>query len=103
MTPFEYKPEQFAKDVFQLSRQLDFLVPPAEIEVGKPANPVSIINAGALYKTLLVENLYKALEATTSIDETKVRDKLHSLILKALELSDIETRMRELLKGGKSA
>ena len=101
-TAFEYRPEHFVRDVFQLSKRLDFVVPPAEIDVGKPAIPVSILNAGALYKTLLVKNLYKALGATTTIDETEIRDKLHSLILRALELSDIEVRMKEVLKGGES-
>ena len=103
MTAFEYTPKQFAKDVFQLSKRLDLIVPPVEIDVGKPAIPVSILNAGALYKTLLVKTLYKAFEATTAIEETEIRDKLHSLILKALELSDIEMRMKEVLKGEESS
>jgi len=100
---FEYRPEQFRDEVFQLSRRLDFIVPPAEIDVGKPALPVSILNAGLLYKMLLVRRLYGVFDAATSKDEIAVRDKLHALILKALELSDIETQMKQILKDSESA
>jgi len=94
----EYKPDRFRKDVFKLSKRLSLVVPPAEVDVGKPAIPVSILNAGALYKSLLAEEFYKTLGATTSRDELEVRDKIHALVLKALELSDVEVRMKDALK-----
>jgi hypothetical protein len=99
MTPFEYKPEQFKDEVFQLSERLDFVVPPAEIDVGKPARPVSILNAGLLYKMLSVKKMFDVFDAKSTKEEIAAKDKLYALILKALELSDIETQMKQILKG----
>lgn len=94
----DYLPESFRKDCFRLASRLSYVVPPAEVEVGEPATPVSILNAGGLYKMLLVEELYQTLDAKTTLDRTKVRDKIHVLVLKALELSDIEARLKPLIE-----
>lgn len=94
----QYKPEEFRSEVFKLIQLLDLVIPPAEIEIGKPASVNSILNAGALYELVLMDNLYETLEATTVKERAEVRHMLHKLVLKALEASDIETRMKGLLK-----
>jgi len=94
----QYEPDEFRNEVFKLIELLDLVIPPAEIEIGKPASVNSILNAGSLYELMLVDNLYEILEATTTKERMEVRHKLHKLILKALELSSIETRMKKLLK-----
>lgn len=101
--PWTYKPEQFRDDVFRLSEQLGFVVPPAETEVGKAASPVSILNAGVLYKILQASDLYEVFEAKTTMEKMEVKDKINALVLKALELSDVETLMKDILKGEESS
>jgi hypothetical protein len=96
--PNEYTPREFSKDVFPLILSLDSFVPPAEISAEKPAAPISILNAGMLYEMLLMENLYKTLEASTPTDKLYARHKLHQLTLKALELSSIQSSMKKAMK-----
>jgi DNA-directed RNA polymerase subunit F len=93
-----YEPQRFAEEVFKLFDLLDFVIPPVEIETGKPASISSILNAGSLYESLLIENLYKVFEAKTTKEQMMVRNKLHKLILKALELNHIEAQMKKRLK-----
>jgi hypothetical protein len=93
-----YTPKEFEVEVNELSKHLDLIVPPVELEMGKTANPVSITNSGAFYKMILINKLYKVFNTENSIDEAGVRDKLHSLILKALELGDIGEHMKSVLE-----
>lgn len=93
----EYTPLDFKNDVFALSKTLGYIVPPSEIEVGKPASCVSILNAGVFFKLLHASELNDVFKAENNIDKLEVRDKINSLIIKALELQDVETKMREIL------
>lgn len=93
-----YTPREFKADVTELSKHLDLIVPPVELEMGKTANPVSITNSGAFYKMMLINKLYTVFNAKNTMEEVKVRDKLHSLILKALELGDISEQMKKVLR-----
>ena len=94
----QYSPEEFKAEVFKLTELLDFVIPPAETEIGKPASIASILNVGSVYELMLIDNLYKVLEAKKSKERTIARHRLHMLILKALELSSIETRMKQSLE-----
>lgn len=102
MKPFDYTLEQFKNEVFQLSTTLSYVVPPAEVEVGKPALPISILNAGLLYKMLSSDKMCELFGAVSTEQKLVVTDKLHALVLKALELSDIESQMKPILGADKS-
>jgi hypothetical protein len=101
VTQVEYSPNKFKDDVFTLSKILGVIVPPSEIEVGKPASSVSILNAGALYKLLHASDLNEVFDAQSNMDKLEVRDRINALILKALELEDIQIQMSEALRGAK--
>lgn len=94
----QYTPKDFIETVFKLSECIDLIVPPVELEMGETANPVSVTNSGAFYKMALIDKLYRIFNTKNSAEEIAVRDKLNSLILKALELGDIQKRMKEVLK-----
>jgi len=94
----QYNPEEFRKEVFKLVQLLDLVIPPAEIDTGKPASIISVLNVGSLYELMQIEKLYEILEATDSKKQIEARHLLHKLILKALELSSAQTRMGKLLK-----
>jgi hypothetical protein len=97
----EYKPIDFKNDVFALSKILGFVVPPSEKEVGKPASCISILNAGTLYKLLHASELNSAFDAKTDIETLEVRDRINGLILKALELQDLQLRMNRAFESEK--
>jgi len=94
----QYLPKEFKIEVFKLVELLDFVIPPAETKIGEPASVASILNVGSLYELMLIDNLYKVLEAKNTKERMMARHKLHKLILKALELSSVEARMKRLLK-----
>ncbi len=94
-----YEPKEFQEDVFKLLRFLDFVVPPVETKSGTPASAPTILNVGSIYELVLMDNLNKVFKAEDWKDRLEVRHTLHKLILKALELSDIESRMKKLLEG----
>jgi len=92
----DYTAENFKNEVFTLISILDAFVTPVETSSGNPASLESIINAGMLYNLLFIENLYKALDAKTMEDKLYVKQKVHQLILKALELSSIESSFKKI-------
>lgn len=97
----EYSAFEFKKDIFALSKTLGYVVPPSEIQVGKPASYVSILNAGAFFKLLHSSEMNDIFKAESNLDKLEVRDKINSLILKALELRDVEIKMRDILAKAK--
>jgi hypothetical protein len=98
----EYTPLSFKNNVFDLSKTLGVVVPPSEIEVGKSADCISILNAGALYKLLHASDLNELFKAESNIEKLEVRDKINALILKALELQSTQIRMQQILEGDKN-
>lgn len=98
----EYNPNTFRDNVFTLSKILGVIVPPSEIEVGKPADCISILNAGGFFKLLHSSDLNEIFKAKSNIEKLEVRDKINSLILKALELQYTQIKMRQILEGKKN-
>lgn len=97
----EYTPLKFKEDVFALSKSLGVVVPPSEKNVGRPADCISILNAGAFYKLLHASDLNEIFMAENNLEKLEVRDKINALILKALELQSIQIRMRQIIEGEK--
>ena len=93
--PNEYTAEKFYREAFMLVDTINSFVPPAEIGLEQPADPISILNAGILYELILVENMYEMLKNKSMEERLLTRHKLHKLIMKAMELSQIQTIMRE--------
>ena len=87
----DYNPKRFCAEVFPLVGILDSFVTPVEVSPGSPASPVSILNCGLLYELLSMDRLYKMLNAKGSAAKLNAKHKLHQLLLKALELSDIQS------------
>jgi hypothetical protein len=90
-----YKPETFANDVFQLITIIDSVVPPAEIEFEKPANTISILNAGMLYEVTSIERLHAFFNDKSTQEKLATRNKLHKIIMKAGELSQIQSALQQ--------
>lgn len=94
----KYSAKKFASDVFKLIDVVDSFTPPVEITVEKPANPISILNAGVLYKLVLIDNWHNALEDETIEDFLKTRHHLNQIIRKAGELSQIQSLLQKTQK-----
>jgi hypothetical protein len=90
----EYSADVFCNDTFKLVDAIDSIVPPVEIEFEKPANRVSIMNAGMLYALTSMSSLYNSFEATSISQKLSTRNKLHKLIMKAGELSIIQESLQ---------
>ena len=92
----EFTADIFANEVFKLTDVIDSFVPPAEIELECPANPISILNAGMLYQLTLMEKMHDALKDKTIEERLSTRHKLHKLIMKAGELSQIQIMLQTI-------
>ncbi len=90
----DYTPGAFCDDVFKLIDAIDFVVPPVEIDFEKPANRISIINAGVLYVLTSMESFHNSFEDKTVKDKLSTRNKLHKLMMKAGELSYIQQKLQ---------
>lgn len=91
----EYTAEKFELEVFKLIETIDSLVPPAEMDLEQSADPISILNAGVLYELTLIEEMHEMLNDQTMERRLLTRHKLHKLIMKAVESSQIQTMMKE--------
>jgi len=88
---FQYSTQEFATNVPILMKKLDEIIPPCEIENEKPADVISILNAGIIYKmTWMKENKYniKTVEERENLEKT-----VNALVLKAIELSVLDSMM----------
>jgi hypothetical protein len=91
-----YTAERFELEVFKLIETIDSLVPPAEMDLEQPADPISILNAGMLYELALIEDMHELLNDQKMEERLLTRHKLHKLIMKAIESSQIQTIMKEM-------
>ena len=92
----EYSAKKFETEAFTLIDTIDSFVPPAEIGLEEPANPISILNAGMLYEQTLIDNMHVSLADHTMDERLLTRHKLHKLIMKAIESSQTQTTMKEM-------
>lgn len=96
----QYTLQIFEEEVpFLISLILNF-IPPNEIldfrnKTSRPANIISILNAGWLLTTTQIDKVYQMLNAKTLEEKSQVNIKLNRLIQKAIELSEIHRKMRE--------
>lgn len=90
---YQYEPKLFGNEVFKLIGKLKEFIPPCEIEFKKPANLVSILNAGMIYRMTWRKNP-PPLEVNTSEDGYLVEQIINSLVTKSIELSVIQKKMQ---------
>lgn len=91
-----YTPQQFGKDISKLIVKLDELTPPCEIKDGEPANIISILNAGMIYKmTWIQDGKYKASKREDVEDTERT---INALVLRSIEMSILEQQMLDHLK-----
>jgi hypothetical protein len=92
-----YSPKLLVKEAFQLSRQLESLIPPAEIDVGAPANPISILNAGAIFKLMKFDKVYGIFDIQSKTSNRLIIDrKVDTLVVKAIELATLQDQMQTI-------
>jgi hypothetical protein len=94
----EYTAERFHREAFALIDTISSFVPPVEIMPEQPASLVSILNAGMLYELVSMEDMCKMLKNKSAADRLLTRDKLHKLVMKAMELSQIQDLIKETQK-----
>lgn len=90
---FQYTPQKFATDVFQLLDRLKEYVPPCEIKRGTPADIISILNTGIIFR-LTWKKYPPPIKIESIKDESYVIQIINSLVTKAIELSVIHQRLR---------
>jgi hypothetical protein len=95
---YEFTSKEFEIESFKLLDKIDSFVPPTEMEIEVPANPIAILNAGMLYELTIIENLHRNLGNSTDEEKLQARHTLHKLIMKAIETSQIQKTMKEIKK-----
>lgn len=95
-----YSCERFIADVAELAPLFLNLIPPGEIR-GKPAMIEAIINAGWHVYLCDFETFRASLHAGDSDTRFAAAAKLHELVLKALEISEIRTTWEEAKRDSK--
>jgi dCTP deaminase len=91
---FAYEPQRLFNEVPELVKLMENLTPPIELfdmveRDSRPANIVSIMNAGwIVYQTKLAD-VCKDFSAETEDEQAQIFDILNSLLLKAMEVNEI--------------
>lgn len=83
------------EDVFPIYDLLLSFVPPCERSSGVPANIVSILNTGMVFMIDGKEHFYKVLKAKNTEQELEADAKINELIMKGIELSYLEMKLRK--------
>lgn len=102
----KYDKKTFGKDLPILIEKLSDMVPPCEINQGTPADLISILNAGMIFR-LNWQKLIKKPETTSkpktrSDSVVKIEPKIDTLVLRAAEQSVIENQFIQAYKGKKN-
>jgi len=94
---FNYDPQKFGNEVFPLIDRLKKYVPPCEIKKGKPADLISILNAGMIFR-LSWKDHPPPFPIESLDDESRAVNIINSLVTKSIELSIIQQKMQEKMK-----
>jgi hypothetical protein len=86
-----YDPEILVKETDHLIGNINQLIIPCEITIGVPANPISIINCGVIFKLLILNELYNKNSSKMKIDRNEFDFQISKLVKKGLELCLIQT------------
>ncbi len=92
----QYAPKSFGKDIPKLLQKLEDIIPPCEIEDGKPADIISILNAGMIYKMTWQNKAGKKKLSRKTIDETERT--INEIVLYSIELSVLQKEMLQNMK-----
>jgi len=87
----QYKPVSFGTDIPNLLKKLENLTPPCEIKDGEPANIISILNAGMIYKMTWMHGNKYASAKREDIEETERT--INALVLRSIEMSVMHQNM----------
>ncbi len=100
ITEYSFSSEEI-REIIYLMKLLEEYIIPNENEISKPANVISIINAGWFFYLFKMETHYKRFgvdldDLTYEMIDKKmlVNQKLHNLLLKAIELSKIQGQLQ---------
>ncbi len=91
-TPYDFKSS--FKEIFSLYNDLKEFVPPCEKSPTIPANVVSILNAAMIFFIEGKENYFRFWKKKDIQGELEAENKINELILKGMELSYLERRLK---------
>lgn len=91
---FAYDPQRLLDEVPELMKLMENLIPPIELfdveaRDSKPANIVSIMNAGWIVYLTKLADVYKNFSVETEDEQAQLFDILNRLLLKAMEVNEI--------------
>jgi hypothetical protein len=87
----QYTPDDFGGDVCKLIGKLEQVIPPAETERGTPANIISILNAGMIYKRIWIDKTdVRKQEVIEQTEHT-----INALVLRSIEMSVLHSMMKD--------
>jgi dCTP deaminase len=91
---FAYEPQRLLDEVPELVKLMESLVPPIELfdvekRDSRPANIISIMNAGWIVYLTRLADVYKNFSAETRDEQAELFDILNRLLLKAMEVNEV--------------
>ncbi len=90
----QYSEKTFGSDMPPLVKKLMRFVPPCEIEQGKPADLISILNAGMIFRLSWKKILPDLLEK----EQEKIESVLDALVIRSVQQSEIEKELQKAKK-----
>jgi hypothetical protein len=84
-----YDPELFKSEVLRLTDILKLPIVPCEISQGTPANMISILNAGEIFRILMLKEKYNEIKDTFSLNRDDFEYKIDELIIGGVEFCGI--------------
>ena len=88
----EYKPDVYIKETEILVKKLSNLVLPCEIEQGKPANIVSILNSSNIFKILLSKKIFETQKDGLAMSFLDFQYQIDQFVARSVELSTIHQK-----------
>jgi len=95
----QYSASTFGRDIGILLKKLEETIPPCETEKGKPADIISILNAGIMYKMTWKDS--GKFESSTKENIQDVEKDINALVLHSIEASVLQRELLNHLEKGK--
>ena len=87
----QYSPPRFGMDIGILLKKMEETIPPCETEKGTPADIISILNAGIIYKMTWKDS--GKLESSTKESIQDAENDINALVLHSIESSVLQKEL----------
>jgi len=92
-----YNIDVLINEIKPLFYSINELIVPCEIKQGIPAKPITVINAGIIYRVIMIDKLFTKFGEGLNVDSVDFNYNLNQILMKGLELCLIQNKITPLL------